>query len=298
MKTPLLLIIYNRPDKVKELILSLSKIKPQKIYVFCDGPKTKSDFVKVEQAKNEIEKISWTKNVSTNYSQKNNGCKYGVIKALDWFFENEKEGIILEDDCIPNKSFFDFSSQLLDKNRNDQRISLISGTNLGFSDQSDNSSYFFSRNSIIWGWATWSDRWQIYNKYLNMPRQKLFSKNNIKAAQRFGFSNKLIKNIIKSHKGTIDTWDFLWSYFNIIENRLSIVPSYNLITNIGFGNGSTHTKIETSLSNLKKQNMPKDIIHPTSFVSNYKFDKYITNSHKTLYILIDAIGVQIKKLFK
>jgi len=295
--TPILLIVYNRPEIVQKLLKALNKIKPIDVFVFCDGPKTKADRLLVTKTRKLFKELPWACNVTRKFQKNNLGCQKGVSSAISWFFENVPQGIILEDDCIPNKSFFNFTASLLKKYKNDTRISMISGSNLGFKNCS-NDSYFYSKYSMVWGWATWKNEWKAYDKHYNYKTEKLFSKNNTQICRRLGINNKFISNVKKAHQGKLDSWAYLWSYFNLIENRLSVIPKYNLIKNIGFGNEATHTKIKTSLSELKKENMSKDIKHPVFLVSNYKFDLYVEKTDKFLYILFDAIRLQIKKYLK
>ena len=297
MNTPVLIIVYNRPQITEKQLMALKKIKPVNLYVFCDGPKSQSELKPILETRKLFNKLGWDCDVKTNFQQKNLGCKLGVITAINWFFKNVSEGIILEDDCIPDASFFDFLSSLLKKYRNDKKISMISGSNLGFKNK-NNDSYFYSRYSIVWGWATWANRWNSYRKILLKNENEVFSKKNIDVCKKLGISNKFINNTIKSFQGRIDTWDYLWTYTNLINDRLSIIPSKNLIKNIGFGKQATHTKIITSLSELRRESTSKKIIHPQELVSNNKFDSYVTNTHNSVYLLFDFIILKIKRLFK
>lgn len=285
--TPLLLIIYNRPDKVKSLISSLSKIKPKNIYVFCDGPKNEQDKKKVEQSQNLISSINWTKTINTNFLRENIGCKNGVNSALDWFFNNVNKGIILEDDCIPNQSFFQFSHELLNKYKEDKRISLITGFNRGDKLENYNYDYYFSSYGGVWGWATWNDRWLEYRK---SDLKKLLSDNRIiQSLDKKGISKSFLNNVRKSLAGGLDTWDYMWSFYNMTQNKLTIVPQKNFIINIGFGKDATHTKFKNKLGKIKQETLNKRINHPIYVLPDFSIDLKRKLSHNKIYQLINVI---------
>lgn len=298
MDTPLLLIIYNRPLIFKKLLEALREVTPRKIYVFCDGPRSDKDKEKVLLTRKMIEKIDWKCDLKIKFNDNNLGCQKGVSSAISWFFEQESCGVILEDDCVPSKSFFTFTSALLKKYKDDLRISMISGSNLGFTDINERDSYFYSRHSAVWGWGTWADRWKVYNKHRGQKMNQIFSDENIRECKKIGITNKFILNSKKSFEGELDSWAYLWTYFNLIENRLSVIPANNFIENIGFGRDATHTKIETSQSRLKRQELTQPISHPASVIVNDKFESYISRTHNTLYVAFNAITLIFKKIFK
>src|SRR5690606_31793143 len=103
---------------------------------------------------------------------KNQGCKKGVIAAINWFFEHVEEGVILEEDCVPHPDFFPFAAQMLEKYRHEPTISMVCGTNLLGSYSSD-STYLFSQHSFVWGWATWKRTWKNYTKVLKKESEYL-----------------------------------------------------------------------------------------------------------------------------
>jgi hypothetical protein len=291
MNTPLLLIIYNRPDKVKELILSLSKIKPQNIYVFCDGPKNKEDEGNVKQSRELISKINWTKKIKTNYLTKNKGCKNGVNASLDWFFANVKEGIILEDDCIPNLSFFKFTSELLEYYKNNKRISIITGFNAGNKLKNYKYDYYFSIYGGVWGWASWRNRWQEYRK--SNLSNLLSNKRLLISLKDKGVSSFFIKNVKDSISGKLNTWDYMWTFYNMTEGRLSVVPQKNFISNIGFGEDATHTKSLSDMAKIKREKLDKKISHPVDVLPSKEIDRQRSLNHNKYYQIIRFIKTKL-----
>ena len=253
-ETPILLIAWKRPHKTIRIINSLKKIKPQNFYVACDGP-NKNDKALInlvnETRKLILENITWDCKLKTLFSESNQGCKIGVSNAINWFFENVDNGIILEDDCLPHQDFFYFCSELLKKYNDDQRIWSIAGNNL-HNKSIGRASYFFSKYSHCWGWATWRRCWAKYDRDLkNWPTQKTegILDNLFKTSKEKIFWGRLLDNIY--YKSKPNTWDYQWSYTCFINSGLTIIPKENLIFNIGFDNESTHTKFGNPTSDLK-----------------------------------------------
>lgn len=245
-ETPILLLVFNRLETTKRVFSIIKEIKPTKLYISCDGPRhgNLNDQVQVSDVRNYlIKSINWKCEVNTNFLDSNLGCKNAVSNGLNWFFYHNEYGIVLEDDCLPSHSFFTFCEKMLIKYQFDNRIWHIGGVcNLLSTDFIESSSYYFSNYTHIWGWATWSDRWKHYDK--NITNYDLFKKANFinKITNSF-FIKQLWKNAFYSSKfSLVNTWDFQWYYTVWSNNGLSILPKINLVSNIGFGNNSTHTK--------------------------------------------------------
>ncbi len=241
LKTPVLFLVFNRPETTKKVFAEIKKAKPAKLYIAADGPRNQGEKKKTDTVRNHILKnINWKCKVKKLFRDKNLGCKYAVSSAINWFFENEEQGIILEDDCLPSQSFFRFCQELLEKYKDDEKIIHISGTNIeGISNMEE--SYFFSRIANIWGWATWRKAWKNYD--VEMKDWPNYS--SVKGMKKLGYSgtiNKIIswRLLNLTYNKKIDTWDFQWDFCLRKNNGLSIIPKRNLITNIGFWKG-THT---------------------------------------------------------
>lgn len=241
-KTPILLMVYNRPELTRLTLQSLQALKPPVVYIACDGPSPDrhQDLDKVEQtcreivdAIGEVSQLIWRK------SSHHQGCRRGCSSAITWFFTQVEAGIILEDDCRPRLSFFYFCQELLGRYENDERIWQISGHNAIAPIQIYND-YYFSNYGSIWGWATWRNRWQYYDGEftlldLNLAEQKM-KKIFFKPEEvQFRLDN------IKKIKNGYDTWDIQWAYAKHAHKGMSIVPRINMIQNIGFGQDATHT---------------------------------------------------------
>jgi hypothetical protein len=295
LKTPVLLIAFNRPELTRRVLDQIRKVKPEKLYLAVDGPrKGKSDDTeKCEDVKKLAEQINWPCEVKTLFSDKNLGCKLGPYSAIKWFFENVKEGIILEDDVLPDVSFFYFCQDLLNYYRDDARIGTISGNN--FQEGMEiNDSYCFSIYSQTWGWATWRRVWKKYDvdikKWPELKNKKWLKSILKKPLARFYW--RLIFDAVYSKKIN-SAWDYQWTFVSFFENFLTIIPGVNLATNIGIGDiGATHTKRKNRLSLINSKEIIFPLIHPKSVSTNTLLDKMI---QKKTYVLWKEIGARIAK---
>jgi hypothetical protein len=255
-KSPVLFLIFNRPDTTLQVFEQIRLAKPSKLYVAADGFRSEKieEEALCKETRSILNQIDWDCDVKTLFRDKNLGCKYAVSSAIDWFFENEEQGIILEDDCLPHNDFFQFCDKLLEKYQNDHRIMHIGGTNFHSNVQWGAATYYFSNLVNVWGWASWRRAWQKYNVELQDYTA-------IDSFENFNkiFGHKLIANcwatiFQRLIDKKINTWDYQWTITVMLNNGLSIMPNLNLIQNIGFGENATHTKNSkeiNSVSNLK-----------------------------------------------
>ena len=238
METPVLLLVYNRPEQTFRVLQRLKEFGVTTIFVSGDGPKSKDDRIKTDEVKSCVNRFS---SIISNvqFLEKNEGCKKAVITGINWFFDNVEEGIILEDDCMPSEHFFAFTNDLLNRYRNERKVWMISGNNpLGKWEAEGN--HFFSRIGHIWGWATWRDRWDDFRPELPYI-QSFIDDNGFKKAfgpTQLAESRKQLT--IKAKRGEIDTWDYQWMAQILTKNGLAVVPSKNLVENIGFDNDGTN----------------------------------------------------------
>jgi hypothetical protein len=273
LKTSVLLIIFNRPDTTEQVFGMLRMIKPKRLYIAADGPRKHKDKEEFLCAKTReiVSMIDWECDVKRKYREENVGCKRNMSEAITWFFENEEEGIILEDDCLPDPTFFTFCEELLLKYKNVDKVKMISGNNFQFGKKYGNDSYYFSNIPSIWGWATWRRAWNDYD--IDMKSYPEFKNKNIIATI---FDDKNIQrfwnNIFyKLYKNKMNTWAGRWVYAIYNAGGVSILPSVNLVTNVGFGKDATHTKMDNILGSIKTEPI-NNIIHPSNVVVNNDAD--------------------------
>lgn len=282
---PVLLIIFNRPEPTEKLIDALRIVKPGLIFVSADGPRenAEADVYNCEAARKVIEKIDWDCKIEKLYHTNNQGCHWAPRKALSWFFTHVEEGIILEDDCIPEKDFFFFCKELLSKYRDDDRILTINGSNLGY-ELKNNYSYTFSRFMNMWGWATWRraetkidyslKEWKKEKNPLLLLYKKL-RHNVFDIDMRWLEYWERIFNVCL--RKDVSTWDWQWMNYQILNNKFSIVPAVNLVTNMGFNEMATHTKLTANLAaNIPVKPLKFPIVHPSKIEIDKEYEeKYV-----------------------
>ncbi len=271
LNTAVLFLVFNRLDTTKQVFEAIKEAKPPRLYIAADGARADKDGEdkKAQDVREFImSNIDWNCEVKTLFREKNLGCKYAVSGAIDWFFENEEMGIILEDDCLPSRSFFWFCEELLLKYKDNMRVGEISGNNFQKGIQRGDGDYYFSIYSHIWGWATWKDRWKNYDIELDSIDNSTFI-NNMSLPK----STKIywIKIFNKMKEKKIDTWDYQWTFTLWINNQLTVLPNINLVENVGFGEDATHTTGGSEFANLKAYQL-KIQYHPDDVSANKEAD--------------------------
>lgn len=245
MKSAILFLIFNRPDTTKQVFEEIRKAQPPRLYIAADGPRDHKLGEKdlCEETRAIKDKVDWDCEVKTLFREKNLGCGKAVSQAISWFFENEEEGIILEDDILPHPDFFAYCEELLEKYRNDETIATIDGRNHLYGAVKSFDSYGFLYYPHIWGWATWRRVWNKYNINLKTISWNKIAKN----LKNLGLNRSAIRywyQIFLTMKyRPLDTWDYQLSFMSMHNGLLNIMPYYNITRNIGFDDRATHTTI-------------------------------------------------------
>jgi hypothetical protein len=245
MNTPILIVAFNRADKVQRVFNRVREVQPKQLFLSVDGARShkKEEAEKVKAVQDVINQVDWECEVKTLFREENLGCRVGVSSGIDWFFEHVEHGIILEDDCVPDISFFHFCEELLERYKDDDRIMQISGSNLipdKFSHY--DTSYVFSNFALIWGWATWRRAWQKRDVHLKyFPR--FVEENKIsRLISDWGGQRYMLDKFNDTYLKVNDSWAYAWFCNILYHDGLSILPTDNLIQNIGIDEEATHTK--------------------------------------------------------
>lgn len=266
MRSAVLFLVFNRPDTTRRVFEAIRAARPPRLYVAADGPRPGRDAegALCAEARAIATAIDWPCGLQTLLREQNLGCKRAVSDAIGWFFEHETEGIVLEDDCLPDPSFFAYCDALLERYRDDERVMCISGDNFISALWQPASSYWFSRCVHIWGWATWRRAWRHYDvsmaDWRNGGSADLLAKR-FPGAPRQQEHWRQAFDAVSS--GRLDTWDYQWVHACWRAGAYSCMPAHNLVTNIGFGAGATHTlDAESRLANLPPRPLPLPLRHP------------------------------------
>lgn len=307
-KTPVLFLIFNRPDTTAQVFAQIKKVQPKFLFLAADGPRIDKEGEKekcIQAREIVMDGIDWDCEVKTLYRNENLGCGKAVSEAITWFFENVEQGIILEDDCLPDDSFFHFCEEMLEKYANDQRVFAVNGCNFNFK-LDGTESYFFSRYMNVWGWATWRqsaekidynmNTWQRQNKLLFLWKRL-----------RLNFWDmdldwykywKYIFNDVYQKK--LDTWDYQWQYQQLVAQKVTIISSKNLIKNLGWGDEATHTKMNNHpASNLLLEKLAFPLSIPASKKINKAYEEngikrmwHVYTRKKSLFYILNFINTR------
>lgn len=278
---PVLIIAFNRPDRVDALIDRLREIQPSKVYLAVDGPRTSvdADAEKVERVKQAARGIDWPCEVRTNFQLSNLGCGVGVSTAIGWFFANEERGIVLEDDVMPTLDFFPYCAELLERYQDDRRVFSISGCNFvppgELTDPA--ASYRFSAITHVWGWAAWRRSWDAYEYDMANWRKRLPLKQRWRAmGGNLGGFVYWTAVYDWMRFGHLDTWDYQFSLAQMAEGTLTATSNVNLVDNVGFDADATHTTSADKPAFIRpSEPITFPLTHPATVSRDLKADRWV-----------------------
>jgi hypothetical protein len=275
LQVAVLFLVFNRPDNTARVFEAIRQAKPPRLYVAADGPRDGwvGEAEHVAKVRKIATEVDWPCEVKTLFRDKNLGCKKGISSAITWFFEQEEQGIILEDDCLPHLDFFSFCENLLDRHYSDERIFVITGNNFQNGTWRGDASYYFSKYNHCWGWATWRRAWKHYQGDINFwPKWK--TSDAWKKYTPDKIERKYWQKIFDScYAGQIDSWAYPWTASTWYKNSQTVTPNVNLVSNIGFGEGATHTKKPTKFSYMPTMEL-SHITHPKQVIIDIEADRF------------------------
>jgi hypothetical protein len=282
LQTPILFIVFNRIDTASRVFEKIRAVRPRKLFIFGDGPRSDKPG-EAEACKKTrdyiVQHVDWECELKTQFLDKNLGLPFAVVSGITWFFEHNEKGIILEHDCLPGDSFFEFMEAMLIKYNDDIRVFNV-GANYLQPEPVGKTSYYFSRIPHVWGWGTWRRAWAKYDidmkTYPDFLRRgglsSIFHSDWYQTEWKFLFDQVYYKRS--------KTWDFQWTYTLFSNNGASITPNKNLVTNIGFGEGAVHSlDLNDQLAHLPVQEIDFPLIHPTDVVIDEKADEYLSQHY-------------------
>jgi hypothetical protein len=275
---PVLVVIFNRPDAVAQLVAVLRSARPAHLFVAADGPRSKhpADAERCRAARAVFDQIDWPCEVTRRYLDRNLGLQSAMVEAIDWFFAHVDAGVILEDDCLVHPDFFTFSADLLERYRDEERVMGITSLNMAPSGTSGAHSYFFASAGHIWGWATWRRAWIGLDTDLRTwPTHRDRFLDGATPLQL-----ALARKFDAAHDGSKYTWARAWHHHVAAHSGLIAVPSVNLVRNVGLGADATHTtSTRHALSRLPVGRLSRPLDHPQSLVPDAAYDAHLTRFH-------------------
>ena len=274
---PVLVLGFNRPDTTRRVLASLRMAKPAQVFFAVDGPRAGAgnDVRRVAEVQSMADQIDWPCETKTLFRAANLGCKLAVSQAISWFFADVEAGIILEDDCIAHPTFFRFAAEMLSRYHGDERICMVSGDNFQGQRARNEYSYYFSRYTHIWGWATWRRAWRLYDH--RMTRWPELRETGW-LSEMFGERTAVDywrRIFDETHDDRNSSWAYRWTFSAWEHVALTILPNVNLVSNIGFGAAATHTLIRyRARSALPVQPMEFPLKHPPACIRDEEADAY------------------------
>lgn len=278
--TPILLIVFNRLQCLQRVFQRIREVRPAYFYLAADGPRADrpEEAAQCDAVRQYVlSHVDWQCQIKTLFQEHNLGCGKAVSGALDWFFSHESEGIILEDDCLVDKSFFPYAAELLERFRHDQRVNVISALNFLAGAVPVRHSYYFSRlDCSLWGWASWRRVWQDYDLDLKLYPE-LLAHNEL----YFCHNRREHWALTTSLNGLLEladynTWDYQLAFAGYVNSRLNVVPAVNMVENLGITGEKTHaTQREIACRQLVAKTMLMPLQHPPYMMSNLEHDRKI-----------------------
>ncbi|MEM1223325.1 MAG: nucleotide-diphospho-sugar transferase [Verrucomicrobiota bacterium] len=302
MDTALLLIHFNRPDVTRRQVDALRTIAPKRVWVLCDAPRPDrvGEDKKVDEVRSILDALPWDCEVHKLYREENLGVRENISTGLSWFLNECKEGIILEDDCIPSESFFRFVVEALERYRDDVRVFTVSGYTGLDSDLPIEESYCYSNYFSCWGWATWKRSWDCYDEsmtaFTDQEKWKAICARLHPSIRQHLYWKYIFGRVVA---GKVDSWAYRFLLSMWSHHGYAVTPKRNLIENIGFTDDATNT------GGLKVFQTPKTeitfpLICPSEVESNKAVDQWIEdNCHsKSLKVRLAWLSQKIQQKFK
>jgi len=286
LTAPVVLIAFNRPDLTRQTLAAVRQARPTRLYLVADGPRPgrPDDEELCAAVRSELRAVDWPCEVHERFSDENLGCEANVELGLDWVFAQVSDAIILEDDCIPDPSFFPFAQELLERYRDDPRVWHVAGNSHWVDPASfHGKSYDFSTWASVWGWATWREAWQRHREGFPRDHSESAGSWDTAPAVRKGDATpapgalstasgrRHFEAVARSYDGSEYGWDSHWWVTIMANGGLSATPAVNLVANDGFGVGATHTRSNRQVTPAEAMSFP--LVHPDAVRLNEEIER-------------------------
>jgi hypothetical protein len=273
---PVVLIVFNRPEHARAVFDRIAAIRPTQLFVIADGPRLDrpDDTRQCRETRAVLDRVDWPCDLRTNLSDSNLGCARRISSGLGWVFDHVDRAIILEDDCMPDPSFFSFCAELLERFKDDARVRTISGSSFLFRKSRTHWSYRFSSFHDIWGWATWRRSWRRVDMAMrHWPQVRdegwLFDM----VGENPGCAKFWASRFERTYQGRIDSWAYPYLFSCWLDHSVAVAPNSNLVSNVGVGDAATHTSRPAPYLNCPTEPMNWPLVHPPFMVCDHTSDR-------------------------
>ena len=275
MQTPVLFLVFNRPQTTEKVFEAIRRAAPKKLYVAADAPREgRNEEQLCAQVRAMATNVDWDCEVKTLFQTTNKGLRVATIEAFNWVFEHEERAFLIEDDTLPSDDFFPFAEELLERYAHDERVAGIGGCNHNFPTGVEHYDYFFCHYIATWGWATWRRSWTRLGLYEKHRSEVMGANGTFDAI--FYDKNENIEgrnNIKLMEAGKVNTWDFGWQLDMQLQGGVFAIPCENMVVNLGFGAGATNTPDANHIfSNLKFGKTQFPLRHPEYLVKSRLYE--------------------------
>jgi hypothetical protein len=239
LSTPVALSVFDRPETTRRVFMAIRRARPRQLFVFADGPRSGAEAARCSRARAVAERVDWPCEARYDYAESNLGARTRYTTGVDWVFSQVDEAIVLDDDCLPDPTFFPFCQAVLERYREDPRVMMICGTNYLERWKADQQSFHFSLFGGVWGWASWKRAWD-----LNDPAMDAWDHEEVKDRVRtliaddeiYAFQARRFDRV-RGDPAERHSWDLPWSLTRLAHAGLTAVPSVNLVQNLGNRHG-------------------------------------------------------------
>ncbi|MBR1688353.1 MAG: hemolysin activation protein [Prevotella sp.] len=248
-----LMLFFNRPDTLRQVFEQVRQARPSRLFLFQDGPRSERDTAQIEACRAIVEEIDWECEVHRNYQAHNLGCMAAGYTSHRWAFSLADKCIVLEDDVVPSQSFFRFCKEMLDRYETDERITMISGFNVDEVSPDVPYDYFFTSAFSIWGWASWRrvvEQWDADYSFLDDTYNLGQLERLIK--QR-GYRSQFVKMCRDHRAGGAPQFESVFWSTMLYNSGLAIMPTRNMINNVGASEDSSHYSAFRTMPRRLKQ---------------------------------------------
>jgi hypothetical protein len=279
LRAPVAMAVFARPDLTARVLDAVRAARPSRLLVFANAPRPEvpgeAELCAATRAL--FDRVDWPCELETRFADFHMDLRESVGSGIGWVFERAEEAIILEDDCLPEPSFFPFCDELLERYRDDERVWAISGDDFRFREAPAAESYVFSRYPLIWGWATWRRAWRNFDDEVR-AWPELRDSGWLDELLGDRYSAQYWTHQFESLRQGLDAWDYAWVLACWIGGGLTALPTRNLVSNLGFRADATHTREAAGPSPfaaLPTEPLDFPLVHPPAVARDEATDAFI-----------------------